>query len=203
MEIYEVRDMFERIATAFVGLSETARQVDGLRQELGNLRDELESVKLDRNNAYEMLHKVSFEKNDLAQRLDAANHDNERERQHVEYLNGLLVSRDTRVVELERSLAQRQDDIDHLRSENDLLNGDVARLQGNLDSMIQERDHWKDALNKVQETIRPLFGNLTQFPNVGTPPNQAGSTSTPGGGSEGTPDNHTEEPNTQAVAQGW
>lgn len=154
MEINEVREMFERFATAFVNLSDTAKQVETLQQEVNNLRDELQSVKADRDHAYQSFYDAENVNKDLQARLESVTRERDNRQQHAEYLDGMLIQCNNNLRETENNLRERESHIN-------ALNQEMTQLKEHLEAVTRERDLHRDAATKVQESIRTLLGNVT------------------------------------------
>lgn len=152
MEISEVQDMLSRLATAFVNLSDTAKQVDDLRQEVQNLRDELQSVKADRDHAYQSFYDAENANKALQARVESLTSERDTKQQHSEYLDGLLIQCSNSLRETENKVRECNEHIDAQARE-------ITVLKEQLEAVTKDRDMHRDTANRVRESFRTLLGD--------------------------------------------
>ena len=172
-----MKEYFERIVNHVVGLSEQAKRVDELTQRVNDMSDRISNLEHENYNLKQDLTASINLGNALAQERDVVQLDLMHAKEHAHALTETIISRDSRVTELEgqvtsvKLLASDQETMLNV-ARNRLADQDalISDLRSQIDSLTNSRDHF---VNQAQETEREnqrLKTDLDRVRSILNPP---------------------------------
>lgn len=142
-EINMVRDVFERMAQAVVGISGATQEIASIREELASLKRDIETTQARNRELDEMVTHVRRERDEAVRERDEARLGEARSSDSVRML-------EDEISRVRNDLETAQADLLTIRRERDdmgfrqlELDENIAKIASNLEEMRQERDYWK------------------------------------------------------------
>jgi chromosome segregation ATPase len=169
----EMREFFQKMIDTVAQLSTQAQKVEGLEQRVINISDRLSEVERENVHLRNQLGEANSKIADTEHKLEGVTRDFDNERAVTVRLQETIVSRDSKVTELEVNLNTERDahrvtlrERDEARNEVGDLRALVQSLREQLATLNSERDHLRAENEGYQRTISEQQTRLDRIMSV-------------------------------------
>lgn len=172
----EMKEFFQSVIDNVATLSSQAARVEGLERRINELADRLRAVEEENRNLQVQLHAAQDQARTNHELFEQSQRDFDNERAVTNNLRDVLVSRDSKVQELEHNVeAERTahkltlNERDDARRRGDELETQVSSFREQVASVTSERDHWKAEASRFENEVNDLKQKLTRVQSILAP----------------------------------
>lgn len=173
---HEMKEFFQSVIDNVATLSSQAARVEGLEQRINELSESIQRLRDDNRNLETSLAQAHDKVNALGRDLEHTTQELSNERAVTQNLREVLISRDTKVEELNHNVeAERTahritlNERDDARRRGDELDAQVSSFREQVASVSSERDHWKAEASRFEGEVNDLRQKLTRVQSILAP----------------------------------
>ena len=171
-----MKQFFQQVVDHVAQLSTQAQRVEGLEQRINELSDRLRQVEDENRNLRHELSQANSRNADVQDMLQRTQESLDSERNVIGGLRDTLIQRDSKVQEVENTLASERDahrittsERDDARVKIEELDREVNHFRETTASLSSERDHFREEANRLEKENVELRQRLDRINSVLNP----------------------------------